>query len=130
MHQYRGNGAIAFDQATLDCYLEIVEHMSAVFDELRTGTLSHEAAFDVLFVAGNSGTMSELLDEQLIAAWLNFANGAFAFDGLVDTDGDGVGDAAFSTVIAEAESVRLDPTATRNELEAQKDILEAVNLMH
>ncbi len=47
---------------------------------------------------------------------------------LVDTHGDDVPDTVFSVVIATVETVRLDPTATTAELEAQKDILEVVNL--
>ena len=38
------------------------------------------------------------LDRQLLTAWLNFANGAFEYGELVDTDGNGVGDTAFSVV--------------------------------
>ena len=47
-----------------------------------------------------------------------------------DTDGDKVPDTAFSTAIMAAEAVRLDPFATTAELEAQKNILEWINLMH
>jgi hypothetical protein len=72
--------------------------------------------------------MSELLDRQLLAALLNFANGSVGWDELIDTDGDGVDDTTFSDVIAAAESVRADPTATRAQLEAQKDLLERINL--
>ena len=92
-------------------------------------TLLAEAA-DVLRTNGSKGDMTEELDQQLLAAWLNFANGAFGWTDLVDTTGDDVPDTAFSTAIQAAEDVRLDPAATRDELEAQKDALEAINLMH
>ena len=72
--------------------------------------------------------MQALLDVQLLAAWLNFANGAIGWDELVDTTGDGLGDTTFAAAIAAAEAVRLDPTATNAQLEAQKDILERINL--
>jgi hypothetical protein len=128
--QYRGNRSNHFDHATLDCYLEIAGHMSAVFDEVRAGTSSRAQAASVLHVAGNQGGMWALLDQQLLAAWLNFANGAFGYNDLVDTTGDGVPDTAFSVAVATAEAVRANPTATRAELEEQKDILENINLMH
>jgi hypothetical protein len=104
--------------------------MSAVFDENRAGAGSWEEAADVLHTGGSGGDMTQLLDQQLLAAWLNFANGAFGWDDPVDTTGDGVPDAPFSTAITAAESVRLDPGASRAELEAQKDALEAINQMH
>jgi hypothetical protein len=48
---------------------------------------------------------------------------------MVDTDGNGTPDTEFSSAVVEAENVRLDPGATRDELEEQKDILESINLM-
>ncbi len=127
--QYRGQRSNEFDMETLDCYLEIANFMSAVFSEERDASTKSEAG-KVLHPRGNSGDMTELLDQQLLAAWLNFANGAFTFDEMVDTTGDGVADTPFSDAVTAAESVRLDPSATRAELEEQKDILEAINLMH
>ena len=41
----------------------------------------------------NPSTASDVevqFDRQLLAAWLNLANGAVAWDELVDTDGDGL----------------------------------------
>ncbi len=125
--EYRGKTK-KFDNATLDCYLSIVGFMSAVFDEVVDASTKEKAA-KILHPGGNTG-MAELLDIQLLAAWLNFANGAFGWDELVDTDGDKVPDTAFSTAIMAAEAVRLDPFATTAELEAQKNILEWINLMH
>ena len=128
--QFRGNRSNAFAEATLGCYLEIAGFMSAVFDEVRQGTGSFAQAANVLQVNGNQGGMAALLDQQLLAAWLNFANGAFGWDELVDTSGNGVPDTPFSAAIMAAEAVRLDPNASRAQLEAQKNILEAINLMH
>ena len=39
-----------------------------------------------------------------------------------------VGDTLFSDVIADAESVRLNPASTKGQLEEQKDLLEKINL--
>jgi hypothetical protein len=71
-----------------------------------------------------SGTVAR----QLLAAWLNFANSAVGYDELVDTDGDGVVDTPFNVAVANAEAVRLNPGATKAQLDAQKNILERINL--
>jgi hypothetical protein len=125
--EYRGRTG-AFDDATRLCYLAIVGHMSAVFDEVVDASTVAKAA-QVLFPRGRT-TMSETLDSQLLAAWLNFANGAFRWDDLVDTTGDKLPDTPFSVAVAAAEAVRLDPLATNAQLEAQKDVLERINVMH
>jgi hypothetical protein len=85
------------------------------------------AAFDVLDVGGNSGDASQHLDRQLLAAWLNFANGAFDLTELVDTDGDGTAETQFFAVMTAAEAVRLNPASTAAELHAQRDILQRIN---
>lgn len=123
--QYRGLGKVDFTDAELECYLAIVDFVSTVFSEIRPAN-TFEEAVDVLRVDGTSD-MSELLDSQLLAALLNFANGSVGWDALVDTDEDGVDDTAFSDVIATAEAVRANPASTKEELEVQKDILEAIN---
>ena len=84
---------------------------------------------DVLIMKPSKGSMDEIFDGQLLAAWLNFANGSFEYTELVDTDGDGVVDTSFADVMATAETVRLDPFATRAQLEEQKDILDLINQM-
>lgn len=126
MNQYRPKPPNDFSRAELECYLEIVSHMSDVFVEERSplGTRAH--AVDVLFVKGNNGNADELFDEQLLAAWLTFANGGFDLDTMVDTDGDATPDTTFAAAVSEAESVRLDPTATDAELLEQKDMLEGM----
>ena len=128
-HQYRGNGKVDFGNATLECYLLIADHMSTVFSEV-TDISSIDKAEDVLFVNRNNGSMEEIFDRQLLAAWLNFANGAIGLDELVDTDGDDITDTTFWDALQTAEAVRLDPAATRADLEAQKDILELINTMN
>jgi YD repeat-containing protein len=128
--QYRGNRSNAFSQATLTCYLQIARHMSSVFDEVRAGTGSFAQAANVLQTGGSGGDMRQELDQQLLAAWLNLANGAFGWNDLVDTTGNGVPDTAFSVAVTAAEAVRTNASSTRQELEAQKNILERINLMH
>ncbi|MDQ3954320.1 MAG: hypothetical protein M3285_02060 [Actinomycetota bacterium] len=68
-----------------------------------------------------------MLDRFLITSWLNFGNGSFELGDQVDTDGDGTPDTTFGAALATAETVRLDPLATRAQPEAQKDILERIN---
>jgi hypothetical protein len=125
-HQFSLKGKTDFGAATLNCYLEIIGFMSQVFhEEVDASTI--ELAAKVLSPRGPVD-MQALLDVQLLAAWLNFANGAIGWDEPVDTTGDGLGDTTFAAAIAAAEAVRLDPTATNAQLEAQKDILERINL--
>lgn len=112
--------------AGIQCLLDIVGHMSAVFHEVRDAS-TPALALDVLDVRHTSD-VRELLDRQLLAAWLNFADGRVALTDLVDTDGDSTPDTPFSALMANAEAVRLDPNATRAAIVAEKDRLEVVNV--
>ena len=114
----------AFTEARRLCYLAIAGHMSSVFDEMRSAATVAEA-FNVLKLPGNSAR--DRLDRELLAAWLNFANGAFDLTELIDTNGDGTGDTTFAAVMANAEAVRLNPASTSGALLAQRDILERMN---
>ncbi|MGH3136988.1 MAG: S8 family serine peptidase [Gaiellaceae bacterium] len=115
----------ALSEARRLCYLAIVRHVSTVFSEERLlNTLGQ--AFNVMTLAGNGGSESEKLDRALLTAWLNFANGAFGYDELVDTDGGGP-DTAFSAVMAAAEAVRVNPASTEAELRGQRIILQRIN---
>jgi subtilisin family serine protease len=115
-----------FSASELDCYLEMVNFASGVFSE-ETSLTTFAQAQTVL--KGGGPVMEDIFDRQLLAAWLNFANGAVAWDALIDTNGDSAGDTAFSDVISGAEAVRLGPH-TRAELEEQKDLLESISLDH
>lgn len=117
-----GKGSSAFDAAKLQCYLRIVGYMSRVFDE-RTAASTFAQADDVLDTSATSAIF-ELFDQQLLAAWLNFANGAIEFDRMVDTNGDRVADTRFLAAIRAAETLRLDPASTRTQLDRQKVIVE------
>jgi hypothetical protein len=124
-HQFRQKGKVDFNVDELNCYLAIVNYVSLVFDEaVAMSTL--QDAVDVL--KANASVMEEAFDSQLLGALLNFANGAVEWDQLIDTDGDLIGDTAFSDMIAAAEAVRLNPASIREELEAQKNLLELINL--
>lgn len=123
--EYRAKRSTSFTPATLQCYLAMVRHVSAVFDELRPLTTNADAA-NVLKNSG-AGSAEDIFDAQLLAAWLNFANGVYDLDELVDTDGDGTADTAFLSVLTGAESVRTDPARTRDALLAQKNVLERLN---
>jgi hypothetical protein len=67
-HQYGGQGQIAFDQSTLECYLKIVGYMSRVFDEARNASTIAKA-HDVLFMQQNGGSAREQFDRELGNEW-------------------------------------------------------------
>jgi hypothetical protein len=120
-----GKGAKDFTNAELECMLKIVGYVSRVFDEVRNAsTLAAAAAV----LGGSAKDPSKALDQQLLALWLNFANGATDWDQLVDTDADGVPDTPLSEVLVETEDLRLSPAATRTQLLAQAKLLERINL--
>lgn len=124
--EFRRKGKNFFTDQELTCYLEIVDFVSLVFGETRSASTFAEA-YDVLRVNGTSD-MRQLLDRQLLAALLNFANGSIGWDELVDTNGDSIDDTAFSAVIATAEAVRNNPASTKAQIQAQKNLLERINL--
>ena len=70
---------------------------------------------------------TEIMQRQLMAAWLNFANGSVSWFDLVDTNGDRRPDKQFGQVMRESEALRLNSTATRAQLLAQEAILKIVN---
>ncbi|MCX4984751.1 M36 family metallopeptidase [Streptomyces sp. NBC_00572] len=111
---------------TLDCYLKIVQHSSAVFSE-KVDVSTQGKAANVLFL-NLLMDPKRSLDRQLLAAWLNFANGAFDPYELVDTDSDLKADTPFLEAVQNAEKVRLDPQATKQQLSAQAAILTCINI--
>jgi hypothetical protein len=108
----------------IQCLLDIVGFMSQVFNEERDAS-SPAKAEGVLSTNGTSNER-DLLDAQLLAAWLNFADGRVALTDLVDTD-HGKPDTLFQTLMQEAEAVRLNPAATRDEILAQQKRLDIFN---
>jgi hypothetical protein len=121
-YQVSGKGVSDFDSSQLDCYLRIVGYMSRIFNE-STDASTFTRAIDVL-ETDQTSVINELFDQQLLAAWLDFANGAMEWNRMVDTNGDKTPDARFLDAITEAESLRLSPTATRRQLDRQKAIVE------
>lgn len=115
-------GKSDFTAERTSCYLKIAGYMSRVFDE-RTAASTFAQAYDVLDVSGTSA-MTELFDLQLLAVWLDFDNGAMTWDRMVDTNGDKVADTRFLDAVTAVETLRLDPTATRAQLDNQKAIIE------
>jgi hypothetical protein len=122
-HYVFGQGPSDFDAATLGCYLKVANYMSRVLTE-QTASATFAQAYDVLDTSATS-SITELFDQQLLAAWLNFANGAIDHDRLVDTNRDRVVDTPFLTAIGAAESLRIDPGTTRQQLDQQKVIVES-----
>ncbi len=127
--QFRGGGAVKLGNQTLDCYLAITGYMSTVFNEL-TNASTRPAALAVLQPNGNGGSALQQFDRQLLAAWLNFANGSVGYAEPVDTNGDGTVDTPFNVAVATAEAVRVNPASTAAQVEAQKNVLERINLRH
>ncbi|HSP05490.1 MAG TPA: hypothetical protein VLR27_18440, partial [Acidimicrobiales bacterium] len=119
----RNKNNISEDTAT--CYLEAVRHMSRVFSAHRDCADFTEAM--AILNTRQSSDENEIMVRQLLASWLNFAHGSVGWFDLVDTDGDKVADTPFHEVVAGAEALRLDPTATRAELLAYEDVLERIN---
>jgi hypothetical protein len=112
-------------EATLGCYLEIVRHLSRVFD-FFVPVDTFEQARDILNTKQTSNDR-QIMQRQLLAAWLNVANGSTRWFDLVDTDGNRTADTPLHVVLAQSEALRLDPTATRAQLLAQENVLKIVN---
>ncbi|HEX9823520.1 MAG TPA: hypothetical protein VGB51_03885, partial [Actinomycetota bacterium] len=112
------------------CYLEIAKFGSTIFDEVRSPLDTLEDGHQV-FHHDNDDALSseqEKLDKELLAAWLNFANGAFDYLQLVvDTDKDHVPDLSFVDAVTQAEAVRANPASTKDELKDARKLLEEVN---
>jgi hypothetical protein len=127
-HQLGRMGSTDFDDAALECYLRVVEYMSAVFGELRDVS-SLASAHNVIFMQENGGDPLEQLDRELLVVWLNFAHGAIGYDALVDTDGDGLSDTPFGDALAAVEALRADPAATAQAIRTVTRILHGVSVV-
>jgi hypothetical protein len=127
--QYKRDGAqSSFSQVTLGCYVEIARFGSSVFDEARALDTLASAELVLRPDPPPASAAVRQLDRAILAAWLNFANGAIGFGAVVaDTDGDGVADTTFGDAIATAEAVRLDPSSTAAALDAQRSIIHRMN---
>jgi hypothetical protein len=125
-NQYRDRNLNVFAPETLDCYLEITGYMSTVFNE-ATDASTFDLARDVLKVGGGT-TSKQQFDRQLLAVWLNFANGSVDFDEALDVTKDGVPDGTLAAIVGVAETVRLNPASTNAQITTQMKRMEQINL--
>jgi streptogramin lyase len=123
-HQFGLKGKHHIDDPTLEAYLGLVNFASAVFSEQSPASTLAEAR-EVMWASGPD--MRDKAEAQLLAAWLNFANGAVGWAELIDTDGDDVDDMPFYQVVSAAEAILLDADASHAQLVHAKDLAEAVN---
>ena len=126
LNQYRTKAPNDFTPAELQCYLDIVGALSMVFDE-KTDASTRAKATKVLNSPAKSPA-NVIFDQQLLGAWLNFANGSVKLATPVDTDGNGSKDSTFGAAVFTAESVRINPASSSAQIKAQKDIIERVAL--
>ena len=123
LNQYRPKGD-TFTDATLQCYLDIVNYLSLVFSEGKDADSRADAA--LVLNAPAKAPEDVIFDQHALGAWLNFANGSIKLDSPVDTTGDGVPDSTFGAVMFTAETVRMNPASTSAQIKAQKDIIERI----
>lgn len=122
-NQYEVRGNKAIPAADLACYLKIVAHTSEVFgpgDPLALGS----AADASVILAKETDLRYEQLDRSLLVAWLNVANGALPLTTPLDTNGDGTPDRTAAEVLADAEHVRLNPAATKPQIDAARKTVD------
>jgi hypothetical protein len=125
LNQYRPGAPNDFTTAQLECYLAIVGYFSLVFPE---GMVRADAELILHDPAKSPALIA--LEEQLLAAWLNFANGAIEFDTPVSTSGNkhAPPDTTFGAALLAAELVAINPASTPAQIRRQKDIIERIVL--
>lgn len=122
LNQYRVKSSNDFTTETLDCYLAIVGYFSLVFPDGMT----RGDAISLLYSPAKAPPL-DVFKQQLLAAWLNFANGAIDFDTPVATGSDpSVLDTTFGEAMLAAELVAINPASTPEQIRAQKDIIERI----
>ena len=126
-HEYVFPEESEFTTAQLSCFLTIVGFSSLVFDETRSASTIAQAAAVLSLQKPPEPLEIRHLDAEILAAWLNFANGSIGWSQLIDTDKNGVGDTAFNVVLANAEAVRNNPSSTKGQIINQRDLLRRVN---
>ncbi len=126
-HEYVKPQDSQFTIDELNCYLEIVGFVSLVFDETRDASTIPLAAGVLSLQEPPNNLLLRHLDAELLAAWLNLANGTIGWNQLVNTNKDDVPDTPFFTVMAGAEAVRNNPASTKDQLTDQRNLLRRVN---
>ena len=124
--QYAGTGNNVLAEDVLNCYLAMVNHVSAVFSEARDAS-TIAAAWAVLNLPHNGGSELEQLDRELMVAWLNFASGAMGYTQLVDTNADGAADTPLNVVMQAAEAARLNPSSSPGTLRAYTQLVHQIS---
>ncbi|GAA0618390.1 S8 family serine peptidase [Kribbella sandramycini] len=112
--------------STVNCYLQVAQHMSPVFSEARD--VSTMAKANAVLNIQLLNPKAEF-DRQALTAWLNFADGSFDLDTRVNTDLDLHLDSTFGEVMAAAEAIRLNPASTNTQIRQQTLLLEKLNLL-
>ena len=123
-HQFNEKKKQHIDETTLTTYIEIIQMMSAVFNE-QVPLSGVEDARAVLNL--KKATMQEKATQHLLASWLNFTHGAASFHDLVDTDQDMIPDTLCAANLTQIETILLDPDATKADYEVAKNIAESIN---
>ena len=126
LNQYRTKPPNDFTPAQLQCLLDIVGYLSMVFDD-KTDASTRAKATKVLNAPAKSPE-NVIFDQHALGAWLNFANGSVKLATPVDTDGNGSKDSTFGAAMLTAETVRINPASTSNQIKAHKDIVERIAL--
>ena len=123
LNQVRPGPPDDFSTETLECYLAITGYFSLVFPDGMT----RQDAIQILHTPAKSPVL-DVFKQQLLAAWLNFANGAIDLDSPVVTgpNADAPPDTTFGAAILAAELVATNPASTDAEIRAQKDIVERI----
>ena len=123
--QYRVGPPDDYTTAQLECYLAIVGYFSLVFPDGMT-----RADAELILHDPAKAPPLVQLQQQLLAAWLNFANGALSFDDPVSTskNKNDPPDTTFGAAMLAAELVATNPSSTAEEIRAQKDIIERIIL--
>ena len=122
-HQYSGIGSPQIDTATAEGYREIVNAVSSVFSETHAvNTMADVHA--VLSPVGEDRRVHARA--ELMAAWLQFASGAVAWDATIQLNG---GPVAFLQLMSTAEAVINNPASTDAELLAVELDLQRLHPM-
>ena len=127
LNQYRNKKPNDFTPAQLQCYLDITGYLSLVFDEGKDA--STRAKAEKVLNAPAKSPADVIFDQQALGAWLNFANGSVTLSTPVDTDGNGSLDSTFGDAMFAAETIRMNPASTSNQIKEQKDVVERIALV-
>jgi hypothetical protein len=110
------------------CQLTIVQRMSATFagpsSKVTSAPVALRTAADAANVLQPSSSDERMkLRREILTLWLDYANGAVGYGQLIDTNGDKRPDTAFSDVMANAERIGLNASATQGQLRDQRQLL-------